>query len=129
MANFNRKLRLLEYFHDREEDEDDSLVKNKSDFVPPKHRNAALEKFISNMENTPTKSRNPSYKENISKHQRAAIKRLSEDNSIVLKEADKGGSVVIMDKDHYKGMSFDILQNNEYYEPLDQVPQRLNKIA
>ena len=44
VANFNRKLRLLEYFHDREEDEDDSLVKNKSDFVPPKHRNAALEK-------------------------------------------------------------------------------------
>ena len=81
------------------------------------------------MENTPTKSRNPSYKENISKQQRAAIKSLSEDNSVVIKEADKGGSVVIMDKDHYKGMSFDILQNNEYYEPLEQDPQQLNKIA
>ena len=36
-------------------------------------------------------------KENVTKQQREAIKRLSEDRSIVINEADKGGSVVVMD--------------------------------
>ena len=30
-----------------------SLVKNKSDFIPPKNRNAALERYIENVKNTP----------------------------------------------------------------------------
>ena len=78
----------------------------------------ALEKFISNLENTPTKLRNPKCKENITRQQRASIKNLSENNNIVIKEADKGGAVVIMDRDHYKEMAYEILQNREYYELL-----------
>ena len=34
-----------EYF-DGEEEDDESLVRNKSDFTPSKNRNTALEKFI-----------------------------------------------------------------------------------
>ena len=88
----------------------------------------ALEKFISNLENTPTKLRNPKCKENITRQQRASIKKLSENNNIVIKEADKGGAVVIMDRDPYKEMAYEILQNREYYELLDSDLQRSNNL-
>ena len=52
------------------------------------------------------------------KQQRDAIKQLSEDRSIVIKEADKGGSVVIMDSEHYKTITHDILNDDKYYEHL-----------
>lgn len=65
----------------------------------------------------------------MSKRQREAIKQLSEDRSIVIKEADKGGSVVIMDSEHYKTMAHDILNDNEYYEHLANDPCRTNTIA
>ena len=50
-----------------------------------------------------------------------AIKSLQNDDSIVIKEADKGGGVgttVIMDKTHYKEMVETIINDNDYYEKL-----------
>ena len=63
------------------------------------------------------------------KQQREAIKRHSEDKSIVIKEADKGGSVVIMDSEHYKTMAYSTLNDHEYYEHLETNPHRTNMIA
>lgn len=128
LAAFTRKIRLLEYF-DGEENDDESLVRNKSDFTPPKNRNNALEKFISNLENTPISTRNIKCKQNVSQQQREAIKRLSEDRSIVIKEADKGGSVVVMDTGHYKTMVLNFLNHNEYYEHLEKDPHKTNMSA
>ena len=52
-----------------------------------------------NFNNAATKS-----KSNISKNEWEAIKSLKENDSIVLKEADKGGAVVVMSKTHYYKM-------------------------
>ena len=49
VKEFNRKLRLIEYF-DGTEDTDKSLVRNKSNFIPPAERNDALDKFIEKIE-------------------------------------------------------------------------------
>ena len=68
-------------------------------------------------------------RENVTKQQREAIKRLSEDKSIVIKEADKGGSVVIMDSEHYKTMAYSTLNDHEYYEHLETNHHRTNMIA
>ena len=35
-SELTRKLRLLEFFHEKDGDADDLLVKNKSTFIPPK---------------------------------------------------------------------------------------------
>ena len=32
---------------------------------------------------------------------------------MAIKEADKGGAIVIMEAEHYKTMAYDILSNNE----------------
>ena len=129
LAAFTRKVRLLEYFDGKEDDDDDSLVRNKSDFTPPKNQNNALENFINNLENMPKSNVNIKCKENVTKQQREAIKRLSEDRSIIIKEADKGGSVVVMDSEHYKTMAYSTLNDSEYYEHLEKNPHRTNMIA
>ena len=47
---FNRKLRLAEYF-DGTKDHDISLVKNKSKLIPSNKRNDALDEFINTARN------------------------------------------------------------------------------
>ena len=47
LPEFTRKLRLLVFFYETDDDADDSLVKNKSTFISPKHRNPALERKVS----------------------------------------------------------------------------------
>ncbi|XP_062601156.1 uncharacterized protein LOC134262845 [Saccostrea cucullata] len=59
-------------------------------------------------------------KSNISRKEQNALKDLSEDSSIIIKEADKGGAIVIMDRDHYKEMVMSQLQDDQFYKKLDQ---------
>ena len=54
---FNRKLRLAEYFEGME-DEDISLVRNKSNFTPPDKRKGALDEFIDTLEKFPKTTSN-----------------------------------------------------------------------
>ena len=61
-------------------------------------------------------------KENVTKQQSGATKRLSQDRSIVIKEADKSGSFISMDSEHYKTMAFSILNVNEFYKHLEKNP-------
>ena len=88
LKEFNGKLRLIEYF-DGTEDSDKSLVRNKSNFIPHSERNAALDKYISTKEYFP--KTNNKIKQNFSKYESSAIKTLQNDESIIIKEADKGG--------------------------------------
>ena len=85
------------------EDEDISVRQNRSDFVPPKNRNANLEKYIQTKEDFPMEPQQKT-KPILSKMETEAIKTLAKDTSIVIKEADKGGATIIMDQSHYKGM-------------------------
>ena len=55
-------------------------------------------------------------KSNILKNEWKAIKSLKENDSIVIKEADKGGTVVVMNKSHYNSMVVQILQDEVTYK-------------
>lgn len=103
VTEFCRNLRLKEYFHESTH-VNNSLVKNRSSFVPPKNRNEALNNFINMIENYPlhNKCENKSY--NITLNERRAISSLAENKSIIIKQADKGGAVTIMNAKHYKEM-------------------------
>ena len=106
---------MAEYFYGTE-DRDISLVKNKSNFIPPKYRNLALERYIDNLHNIPVTKRNHNINYNISMAERNAIKTLANNDSIIIKEADKGGAVVIMDKENYKKIVGTMLSYTEHYE-------------
>ena len=48
-----------------------------------------------------------------------ALKELKNDESIVIKGADKGGAVVIMDSVHYEQMIYKQLEDKNTYKKVD----------
>ena len=117
-------MRLVEYFKGTE-DEDESLVRNKSNWIPPKGRDRKLDTFVSLVTDVPLIENNKSkIKHNLPQSQHKSIKSLIDDNSIIIKEADKGGATVIMNKSFYQDKIENMLLNEDYYEKLDKNPQK-----
>ena len=131
IQEFNRKLRLTEYFapecegSDAEselESEGDitdsaSLVKNKTGFKPLHHKDKTLDSFIDYINHQPLSSQKT--KDNLAHSERDALRSLISDDSIIIKEADKGGSVVILDADYYVTMVQNMLNDQQSYQEVD----------
>ena len=99
IRDFTRKRRLVEVFSKNPEvDKPDSfLVKSKSNFCPPQNRN----------------------KSHISKHEWQDILNSKKNRNIVIKEADKGMTVVIMKTKHYLKMINDHLNDKTTYKMVE----------
>ena len=63
-------------------------------------------------------------KPNLNKTESNAIKTLQSDDTIIIKEADKGGATVIMNKEHYQEMVETIILDTDYYEKLSENPHK-----
>ena len=63
---------------------------------------------------------NSSTKNNLSILERESLKNLRNNNSIVIKPADKGGSTVILNKDSYLREAYRQLNDTKYYMKLDR---------
>ena len=63
---------------------------------------------------------NVSRKSNLSKEEWNALECLKNNKDIVIKEADKGGTVVIMDSNYYAEKINHMLQDTNTYEELSQ---------
>ena len=100
IAAFSRKLRLMEYYKNKSTDNDVSLVKNKGTFTPERGRSRTLDIIIDNLARIPVTS-SEKRKHNLTKEESTALKRLRENGDIIIKEADKGSGVVIMNKEFY----------------------------
>ena len=125
ISAFGRKLRLLEYFADDEgnitHETSEDIVRNKSNFVPPRGRDAALDQFIEQVQSFPVKSRGANQtKCNLSKSEWKALKRLQNDTHLVIKEADKGGCVVVMDDHYYESKIMEQLQDEDTYVQVEK---------
>ena len=58
--------------------------------------------------------------DNLSKHERIALNELKNNNDIIIKKADKGGSIVIMDTDYYRDhLVLDGHLNSNTYSKVD----------
>ena len=62
--------------------------------------------------------KNKQIKHKIALEQRNAIHSSANKNSIVIKEADKGGGIVIMHTDFYKRSDLEMLTDESYYQPV-----------
>ena len=56
---------------------------------------------------------------NLTRDEQLAIRSLAGDSSIVIKEADKGGAVVIMDADYYRDKISEMLSDEEFYSEIN----------
>ena len=71
---------------------------------------------------------------NLSKDETAALKALTSDKTIVIKEVDKGGEVVVMDATYYRDGILQMLNDGEFYsatkEDTDsQTRKMINKLV
>ena len=103
-------------------------INRNSECYPDKvknNRSEGLVKFIDNITNDLkthlTKNQNKFWN-NLSDEQRKAIVDLANDDSIIIKPADKGGSIVIMNSDDYINACFDTLADPNFYEELPSDP-------
>ena len=93
--------------------------KNPSDWVSPLVSN--LENFITKNHLDLSDSPIPKNKfHNISTLEREAIRNLASDTSIVIKQADKGGAVVILDRDDYIKEGIRQLSDIKFYTQTDE---------
>ena len=94
VQQFSRKSRLLEFFskeNDSEEGEssDDSIIKNKSSFNPPRNRDKILDQNIDSLNSLNFPSLQKALKSNLSKLEWAAINNLKNGKNIESKERTK----------------------------------------
>ena len=98
LKDFSRKLIIKEIFNDID-NTDESLLRNpsKKTFYSNNDHLTKITKKIENIDTpiiTPTK--------NITTTEREALNELKNNENIIIKKADKGGSLVIMDKEYYR---------------------------
>ena len=120
IAEFHRKHKLKEYFYSNENTEqDDSLVRNNSYFEPPRGRNNVLDEYIDLTKVIPRNDTQRKRSVNITRNELFAIDSFTKDTSIVIKEADKGGGIVIMNKEFYKTKLLEMLEDKSFYKQIE----------
>jgi hypothetical protein len=140
LFELERALRLREYFAERQPQKQNSLSvlvrpTNKL-FVPNDSRNAALDSYINaiardaKIEVKRAASVQPT--SNMSYSERNALRNLKNDQSIVIKQADKGSKTVIMGRDFYVQKNERQLSDVSLYkllteEDIEQIVVRYNR--
>ena len=120
IAEFHRKIKLKEYFYCNENiEQDDSLVRNNSYFEPPRGRNQRLDEYIDMTKVIPRNDSQRKTSFNITCNERKAIDNIAKDTSIAIKEADKGGGIVIMNKEFYKRKLLQMLDDKSFYKQIE----------
>ena len=62
----------------------------------------------------------------MSEEENKALESLTNDESIIIKEADKGETVVIMDRDYYETKIMEMLLNPEFYSEMSENQDKKN---
>lgn len=133
---FTRKLRLKEFFGDKEEDRDSEKdsensqnnfqkfpKESKSTFIPPSGRDSTLDFYIEAITHEILQSnKRYKYRSNLSKEEQIALTSLRQDETIVIKKADKSSTIVIMNREAYIAEVERQLNDQTYYEKLSENP-------
>ena len=138
VKNFCRKLRLIEYSANENDstnqnDLDSSLVKNPSNFNPPPNRDTILDTYIDYLTKYPFdetyQNKKKKISPNLKKDEWSAIIDLKKDDNLIIKEGDKGGACVIMDKIYYRDKMLALLNDTKTYKCINQTQYRNLKVS
>ena len=131
-----RSLKLKDHFEDKEHEDYDFSVNtftNKSTWTPADHllRQSTLDTVQEVINTTESVIRHRkvingehillrNFQDNLSPAEREALTELKNNQSIVIKPADKGSATVIMDRSAYVAEAHRQLTNSRYYRKLDR---------
>ncbi|CAN7951161.1 unnamed protein product [Ixodes pacificus] len=118
---FARNLRLRENFADRPQATGDLIMPGRSGgWTPGKGRDRCLDLYIDAVQREimqQFRQKRPG-RQNLNLHERNALKSLSLRTDIVIKPADKGGAIVIMNSDDYLAEGLRQLNDPKFYKHL-----------
>ena len=117
LEDFSRRLRLKEYFHGRESSNyvsDPNTFKKKNSWTPNKDRDLGLELFIQLLKSDILNTKPSKIADNLSKHEREALQKLIARTDIIIKPADKGKAVVVLDTEDYKKECYQQLNDPKF---------------
>ena len=130
---FCRRLRLQEYFSNKNRYNCSSTNNNKTnEWTPPDGRNQFIDSFVNRARtyyDNLVSSISHDTRSNLQNNQQSALKDLSSNNDIVIKEADKGGAITIINKEDYITDSNTLLEDNSTYHKTttDMMQTHLNE--
>jgi hypothetical protein len=125
LEEFFRRLRIKRHFDEilEQEDHNINIFRNKSTWSPPEGQDTTLDLFIKTVKNELLKDETrPKLKSNLTKNQYMGLKQLCDNPHIVMKKADKGSCVVVMNTNDYITEGLRQLNNAEHYQALDNDP-------
>ena len=126
MEVFGRKLRLMWHFRNDEGIFDcNTKFRPKSTFNP-KNKDIIIETYLNSLEEKLLDIDIPKDKlNNLSKGERDALYSLKNDNTIVIKGADKSSAVVVWDREDHLKEAHKQLSDEEIYEKVTNDPSTL----
>ena len=111
---YGRKLRLMWHFRNDEREFSYDPFKKRSKF-DSKRKDTAIELYLSRLEEEISSLDYKVGYSNLTKGERDAVYSLKNDNSIIIKEADKRSAVVVWDREDYlKGAKNELNDKNIY---------------
>jgi len=125
-----RNLRLAEYFYDLDNTNYEPKLNKfrpKSSWTPPANRDKYLEVYISCITNEIMCAPEQKSFGNFEPEERSALKDLQSNPNIVIREADKGSAVVVMDRERYVKEGYRQLDDVNVYQRVD--PDSLQQVT
>ena len=119
---FNRRLKLSYFFKDHENTYTTNPFKPSTGWTPHIDREPALETYFKLLENATTGHRNKKTRPNISRDESTAIRNLNNNKDIIIKPADKGGAIVLLNKEDYLREAYRQLSDSLTYKELNKDP-------
>lgn len=143
LTEWERRMRLREFFFEEnskkeniadEEKDNKFKVKAKSAFTPKTGRDQWLDMYIELVKNDVINNIGRSGKLNTTRDERDAFFSLLQNPKIVIRPADKGSGIVILDKDDYlKKLHSEMEQSKSYEETdadmIDETMKRIRKLV
>ena len=121
LSSYYRRIRLKEFFLD-EPPFDPEPFYQKSTWTPPKNRVPSLETYIQAVSSQVHSTDTIRPHDNLPREERQALSSLKNRVDIIIKPADKGSAVVVMDRQQYIDEAMKHLNNQSHYSPLDSDP-------
>ena len=88
-------MRLAEFFENKEANDSENLFQKQSTFTPPRNKDRDLDHQIDVLNNSNLEEMETKCKSNISNMEQKELSKLNNDETIVIKPADKRGVIVI----------------------------------
>ena len=114
---FARRMRLQYIFHGKDKEQHPFHVK--SDWEPPVQPSVALETYLEEVKLQLANINTITPRNNLPKREQLAIKQLKQNPDINIKRADKGSSIVVLNKEDKIKEGQIQLDDRENYKPLE----------